>query len=48
MFRGKLAESMSDSKTAKTFFNKIRNFTCGSEISDVLICRISEYELKKY
>ena len=48
MFRGKLAESISDKKSAKEFFNKIRNFTCGSEICDVLVCRISEYELKKY
>ena len=48
MFRGKLAESISDKKSAKTFFNKIRNFTCGSEICDVLVCKISEYELKKY
>ena len=48
MFRGKLSESMSDKKSAKICFNKIRNFTCGSEISDILICRISEYELKKY
>ena len=46
MFRGKLAQSVSDKKTAKIFFDKIRNFTCGSEICDILVCKISEYELK--
>ena len=47
MFRGKLAQAMSDKKLSNSFFNKIRSFTCGSENTDVLVCKISEQSLSR-